>query len=125
MIMRYLLVGEKYDRGPGGVLKAKFEAESDDAAKLKLCAMAFGMPQEVKHLTTANEVMSYLLNEVFDEDDIEGIYDVLDSDAEDPKAFAEYLLHEIFEPANGDGMDYYSSLENLDTEENIWEAEEY
>lgn len=123
--MRYLLVGEKYDRVPGKILKVKFEAKNDLAAKLKMCAMAFGMPQDVKHLTTTSELMSYFFNEIFNEDDIEVVYKVLDSDAENPDTFTEYFLHELFEPTNGDGTDYFSSLENLDTEETIWEAKEY
>lgn len=120
--MKYLLIGEKYDRGPGGLLKTQFEAADDTAAKLKLCAMAFGMPQDVKSLVSYDDISTYLLDEILDEDDVESIYDVLEDGADDPEVFTDYILHEIFEPSNGDGMDFFASLTNMSTGETVWDS---
>lgn len=114
--MQYLLVGEKYDRGPGGLLKIEFEAADDNAALLKMCTMAFiGDPAEIQPLTTFDEIQALLMEEVFDDEDVETI------DMGNEKAFLD-LTMEIFEDANGDGMDFYASLTNTSTGETIWDS---
>ena len=120
--MKYLLTRVKHSSDR--VIEDRFEAENDIAAKLKMCAIAFGTLQEVQPLTAADEIMSYLLNVVFDEDDRDNMYDTLDSAADHPEAFTEYLLHEIFELDNGYDMDFFVSVENASTGETVWEAEE-
>ena len=107
--MRYVIRGESYDRGPGGPLSIEFEADDDRAAQAKMVAMAFTSPgdEELRALTSYDEIMAYIAESVMDEEDL-----VEPNWEED--------VMETFDDINGDGMDYFAALENLDTGDIVW-----
>lgn len=107
----YIIRGESYDRGPGGPLSIKFEADDDRAAQAKMVAIAFSSSgdQELMALTNYNRIMDYLATLVLDEDEAV----VAGDEWEDE-------VMEAFEDINGDGMDYFAALKNLDTGDIVW-----
>ena len=115
--MRYIVKGEGYDRGWGEGFEVKFQADNDSQAKIKLVAMGiFGHSgnewKDVSHTQLQHEFL----------EDLDEKYQwyVSEHGLLDEDLFADIAVEQILEPMNGDGMDYFAALENLDTGDIVW-----